>query len=64
MDISVILCTYNRSASLRRTLQSFKEIVTPEGLSWELIVVDNNSTDKTREIFEEYIKEAESLFNL
>ncbi len=39
-------------------MASFTEIVNPEGLSWELIVVDNNSQDKTRAICEEYKKEA------
>lgn len=39
-------------------MQSFSEMVNPEGISWELIVVDNNSKDKTRALFEEYKKKA------
>jgi glycosyltransferase involved in cell wall biosynthesis len=46
--ISIIVCTRNRSASLRRTLDKMKGLVCPEGLQWEIIVVDNNSTDDTK----------------
>lgn len=54
MDVSVVLATYNRAASLRTTLQSFLNLVFPQKLSWELLVVDNNSTDSTRETVEEF----------
>jgi len=56
MKISVIICTYNRCESLERTLKSFTEISTPEGSSWELILVDNNSKDKTKILVEEFKK--------
>ena len=48
MDISVVLATYNRASSLQVTLESLLALVSPAGLSWELLVVDNNSTDLTR----------------
>ncbi len=48
--ISVIVCTYNRSESLRKTLGSLAQLWAPAGTSWELIVVDNNSTDDTAEV--------------
>ncbi len=45
-DISVIVCTYNRAALLREALRSlFTQQV--ENLSYEIIVVDNNSSDDT-----------------
>lgn len=47
MDISVVLATYNRADSLRATLESLSGLVVPRDLSWELLVVDNNSTDST-----------------
>ncbi len=28
----------------------------PKGLEWELLIVDNNSTDKTKEVVDDYIK--------
>jgi glycosyltransferase involved in cell wall biosynthesis len=47
MNISVIIATYNRSKSLEVTLQSFCALSNPERLSWELLIVDNNSNDDT-----------------
>ena len=54
MDISVIICTYNRSESLRKTLESIKEMSVQADLSWEVIVVDNNSKDNTRQVVEDF----------
>jgi glucosyl-dolichyl phosphate glucuronosyltransferase len=53
-DVSVVVSTYNRSSILLPALQS---IVGQEagGVGYELIVVDNNSTDGTRELVEEFI---------
>ena len=50
MIISVIIATYNRSESLRQALKSFEDMSVPPDLSWELIVVDNNSNDETKEV--------------
>ncbi len=47
MLITVAICTRNRSASLARTLRSL-ERVEPIGHAWELLVVDNGSTDDTQ----------------
>jgi glycosyltransferase involved in cell wall biosynthesis len=44
--LSVAICTRDRSESLRRTLSSLAECVHP-GESWELVVVDNGSSDGT-----------------
>lgn len=46
-DISVILCTRNRSDALARTLASFANVRIPAGRKAELLVVDNASTDAT-----------------
>jgi glucosyl-dolichyl phosphate glucuronosyltransferase len=45
--ISVIICTYNRAQSLRGTLRSLSMMFVPADLDWEVLVVDNNSTDGT-----------------
>lgn len=45
--ISVVVCTYNRSALLRTCLESLVAQDVAPG-SYEVIVVDNNSTDDTR----------------
>jgi glycosyltransferase involved in cell wall biosynthesis len=56
MNISVIICTHNRAAPLLRTLASLKKMSVPEGLEWEIIVVDNNSADRTAAIVEEFAR--------
>lgn len=50
--ISVVICTYNRAHSLGKTLESVVVQSVPADIEWEIIVVDNNSTDQTREIVE------------
>ena len=45
MKISIAICTWNRSRLLDQTLSSLSRMSVPDDLSWELIVVDNNSTE-------------------
>lgn len=52
MDITVILCTYNRCQSLSKTLESVARLVVPSSVHWEVLVIDNNSKDQTREVTE------------
>jgi glucosyl-dolichyl phosphate glucuronosyltransferase len=54
MDISVILCTYNRSQSLGTALESLQGTVLPTNAEWELLIVDNNSKDATRQVAEHF----------
>jgi glycosyltransferase involved in cell wall biosynthesis len=56
MNITVILCTYNRSESLSKALASVAVSALPESIEWEVIVVDNNSKDQTRELAEKYCR--------
>jgi glycosyltransferase involved in cell wall biosynthesis len=50
VDVSVILCTYNRCDLLGKSLASFRRQITPPELNWELLVVDNNCSDSTPEL--------------
>jgi glycosyltransferase involved in cell wall biosynthesis len=56
MDITVVLCTYNRSQSLAKTLESISASTLPESIEWEVLVVDNNSTDRTGEVIEDFCR--------
>ncbi len=47
MLVTVAICTRNRCDALERTLRSLAAVVVPPGLSWEIIVVDNGSSDET-----------------
>ncbi|MCC6444207.1 MAG: glycosyltransferase family 2 protein [Armatimonadetes bacterium] len=50
MDISVILSTWNNSNRLRITLEAISQCKVPEGILWELVLVNNNCTDETDEV--------------
>lgn len=54
MDVSVVICTFDRAALLERTLKSVTELRVPEGIEWELIVVNNNCTDRTDEVIDQF----------
>jgi len=47
---SVIVSTRNRSSNLKNTLLSFARITAPSNIAWEIIVVDNLSTDDTENV--------------
>ncbi len=51
MHCSVVIPTWNRAEELRATLASLGKITAPG--SWEVIVVDNNSPDATRQVVAE-----------
>jgi len=52
--ISVAICTYNNAAKLKVALESLKEMVYPPGLEYEILVIDNNSRDETKDVVEQY----------
>lgn len=54
MRASIVICTRNRAASLGRTLQSLTQMDVPAGLAWQVIIVDNGSSDDTRAVTEAY----------
>jgi len=52
MDASIIVCTYNRADSLKDTLEALHKQQAVTCKDWEVIIVDNNSTDHTRQVVE------------
>lgn len=50
MTITVVICTYNRCDVLARALQSIAESSLPDSVRWEVLIVDNNSTDRTSNV--------------
>jgi glycosyltransferase involved in cell wall biosynthesis len=54
MKISLVLCTYNRCQSLGVALESIAASQMPANVLWEVLVVDNNSRDQTREVVERF----------
>lgn len=47
VDVTVAICTWNRCEGLRITLEQFCHVRIPEGIRWELLVVNNNCSDST-----------------
>ena len=47
MRLTVAICTWNRSAVLKQTLEGLTRLTPPQDADWELLVVNNNCTDDT-----------------
>jgi glycosyltransferase involved in cell wall biosynthesis len=62
MKISVILCTYNRCQNLATALASVAASTLSNSAQWEVLVVDNNSNDQTREVVEVSIRQYPGRF--
>jgi len=54
MRLSVIIPAYNEFKRIGKTLESVLGYLRQQSYDWEVIVVDNNSSDSTREIAEKY----------
>lgn len=53
-DLSVVICTWNRASVLDETLESLCALESPKGVAWELIIVNNHSTDDTDAVIARY----------
>jgi glycosyltransferase involved in cell wall biosynthesis len=49
-DVSIVVCTRNRAPQLTEALRFYRDVEHAGG--WELIVVDNASSDETRDVVE------------
>ncbi|NDJ15720.1 hormogonium polysaccharide biosynthesis glycosyltransferase HpsE [Myxacorys almedinensis] len=59
-DVSVAICTYNGESRIGAVLERLRSQVNPGAVVWEIIVVDNNSTDGTKQTVERYCHQWES----
>jgi len=53
MHITIAICTWNRADLLRQTLDGMTRLLIPPELDWELVVINNNSTDATPAVISE-----------
>lgn len=60
-DLSIVIVTHNSLPALRECLESLAAAA--KGLDWELVVVDNNSDDSSRDVVKEIIPAATVEFN-
>ena len=51
--ISIIIPTFNRAATIGKTIDSF---IAQDYIDWEMLVVDDHSTDNTQEVIDAYNK--------
>jgi glycosyltransferase involved in cell wall biosynthesis len=50
VDVTVLICTRDRAAQLTNVLESAASLRVPDGLRWEILIVDNGSSDNTAEV--------------
>lgn len=55
MDISIIICTYNRSQTLENVLENIQRLNGFPQITWETLVIDNNSTDGTKAVVTHFV---------
>jgi glucosyl-dolichyl phosphate glucuronosyltransferase len=60
-DISVVICTYNRGALLRNSLQHLAA-QKPGDVRFEVWIINNNSTDDTQQVIDEFIAGRENWY--
>lgn len=54
LDISAVICTRNRAVPLSVQLESMTRLQIPPGTRWELLIVDNGSSDNTHDVVVDY----------
>jgi glucosyl-dolichyl phosphate glucuronosyltransferase len=54
---TILIATYNRAALLDRTLGSIRRLRMAPDRLWDVIVVDNNSTDGTQDVVERHARD-------
>ncbi|MCY7274590.1 MAG: hormogonium polysaccharide biosynthesis glycosyltransferase HpsE [Phormidesmis sp. CAN_BIN44] len=56
LDFTVAICTYNGANRIKQVLERLHSQVNPQGVRWEIVVVDNNSTDHLKQVIDDYQK--------
>ncbi|MBE9126709.1 MULTISPECIES: hormogonium polysaccharide biosynthesis glycosyltransferase HpsE [unclassified Coleofasciculus] len=64
IDFTVAIPTYNGAIRLPKVLDKLRSQTGTEQISWEVIVIDNNSTDETAKVVKEYQLNWSSAFPL
>ncbi len=54
MKIDILIATYNRAQSLRKTLTSLQEQNFPQNFQFEIIVIDNGPTPETKAVVDAF----------
>ncbi|WP_254449405.1 glycosyltransferase [Anabaena sp. UHCC 0253] len=55
VDFTVVICIYNGEKLILDVLEKLRSQVKTEKLNWEILIIDNNSTDQTAEVVQKHI---------
>lgn len=64
IHFSAAICTYNGEKRLPEVLDKLRSQINSESIHWEVIVVDNNSTDNTAKVIRDYQAQWPSAYPL
>ena len=53
VDLSVVVPAYNEEESLPELMARLAQVLEPSGMTWEVVVIDDGSTDRTYEVLKE-----------
>ncbi|MEO1295677.1 MAG: glycosyltransferase, partial [Cyanobacteria bacterium J06636_16] len=54
LDFTVAICTYNGAKRVPDVLECLRWQLNAQDIRWEVIVVDNNSSDETADVIRQY----------
>ncbi|HBE18013.1 MAG TPA: glycosyl transferase [Cyanobacteria bacterium UBA11149] len=54
VDFTVAIPTFNGAKRLPQVMEKLKSQINTENISWEIIIIDNNSQDNTAQLIQEY----------
>ena len=54
VDLTVAIPTYNGESRLPKVLEKLRSQINTEQISWEILIVDNNSKDNTPKVIQDY----------
>lgn len=64
VDVSVAICTYNGGQRITAVLDRLIQQTGIECITWEVLIIDNNSTDNTHSVVVEYQLQQKSRYQL
>ncbi|HVF48489.1 MAG TPA: glycosyltransferase [Pyrinomonadaceae bacterium] len=56
ISLDIVICTYNNAPMLARTLEAISRQKVSEGIGWRVLVVNNNCTDETPQVVEQFAR--------
>ncbi|GGA38234.1 glycosyltransferase [Okeania sp. KiyG1] len=64
LNFTVAICTYNGQNRILEVLDKLRLQVETEKITWEVLIIDNNSTDNTAEVIKNYISNWSEIYPL